>query len=224
MVLYLQGHDYHFELQNVCRLFLPQEKLTVAETESTPSDGASLTARLDKRDEVTHLSCRLQLEDYDETRTAQVENTHDTYTDECELVLCELLYELLSDAFQPQQEWGIVTGVRPVKLLRRLIAEEGEERALSHLRERLFVSKRKLDLCRTTLKAEDRILGLSRPNSFSLYVSVPFCPSRCDYCSFVSQTVTRAAKLIPEYVERLAEEIAFTGTLAKELGLRLETV
>jgi len=224
MVLYLQGHDYHFELQNVCRLFLPQERLVVAQSDDTPSDGAALIACLEKQVTETALSCRLQLSDYDETRQARVDNAQPSYKDECELVLCELLYDLLSDAFHTTQDWGIVTGVRPVKLLRRLIAEEGEEKALSHLRERLFVSERKLQLCRTTLEAEDRILGLSRPESFSLYVSVPFCPSRCDYCSFVSQTITRAAKLIPEYVERLAEEIAFTGALAKDLGLRLETV
>ncbi len=224
MVLYLQGHDYHFELQNVCRLFLPQERLTVAQSADTPSDGAALIARLEKQATATALSCRLQLADYDQTRCAQVDNTHPAYKDECELVLCELLYHLLSDAFHTKQDWGIVTGVRPVKLLRRLIAEEGEEKALAHLRERLFVSEHKLQLCRATLESENRILGLSRPESFSLYVSVPFCPSRCDYCSFVSQTVTRAAKLIPEYVERLAEELAFTGNLAKELGLRLETV
>lgn len=224
MVLYLQGHDFHFELQNVCRLFLPQERLVVADSDETPTDGAALIARLEKQATQTVLSCRLCLIDYDETRCAQIENTHPRYRDECELVLCQLLYDLLSDAFHTKQDWGIVTGVRPVKLLRRLLAEEGEEQALAHLRERLHVSERKLRLCHTTLEAEDRILGLSGPKSFSLYVSVPFCPSRCDYCSFVSQTVTRAAKLIPEYVECLAKEIAFTGTLAKELGLRLETV
>lgn len=224
MVLYLQGHDYHFELQNVCRLFLPQERLIVAQSDDTPSDGVALIARLEKQATETALSCRLHLADYDETRCAQVDNTHPDHKNECELVLCELLYELLSDAFHTVQDWGIVTGVRPVKLLRRLIAEEGEEKALAHLRDRLFVSEHKLSLSRTTLEAENRILALSKPESFSLYVSVPFCPSRCDYCSFVSQTVTRASKLIPEYVDRLAEEIAFTGALAKELRLRLETV
>ena len=76
MVLYLQGHDYHFELQNVCRLFLPQERLVVAESDDTPSDGAALIARLEKGVTETALSCRLQLVDYDETRRAQVANTH----------------------------------------------------------------------------------------------------------------------------------------------------
>ena len=224
MVLYLHGHDYHFELQNVCRLFLPQEKLTVADSPDTPSDGAALTACLERGETDTRLTCRLQLADYDEQRFATVDNAVENYSDECELVLCELLYDLLCDAFQTSQDWGIVTGVRPVKLLRRLVAEEGEEAAIRYLRERLYVSERKLDLCRTTLHAENRILSLSDARSFSLYISIPFCPSRCDYCSFVSQTVTRAAKLIPAYVDALVEEITYTGALAKEIGLRLETV
>ncbi len=224
MVLYLYGHDYHFELQNVCRLFLPQEKLTVADSKHTPSDGAALTARLEKGEQNTALSCRLQLDDYDEQRFATVDNAVKNYSDECELVLCQLLYDLLCDAFQTSQDWGIVTGVRPIKLLRRLVAQDGEEAAVRYLRERLYVSERKLALCCSTLHAENRILSLSKPRSFSLYISIPFCPSRCDYCSFVSQTVTRAAKLIPAYVDALVQEIAYTGALAKELGLRLETV
>ncbi|MBO5797081.1 MAG: coproporphyrinogen dehydrogenase HemZ, partial [Clostridia bacterium] len=122
------------------------------------------------------------------------------------------------------QSWGILTGVRPVKLLRRLTEELGSGGAEAYFRDRLLLSSEKLQLTKTTLEAEDKLLSLSRPESFSLYVSVPFCPTRCDYCSFVSYTVERAAKLIPPYVELLCEEIRRTGEIARDLGLRLETV
>lgn len=59
------------------------------------------------------------------------------------------------------------------------------------------MSERKTGLALRTLEQEDAILALSRPDSFSLYVSIPFCPSRCDYCSFVSQTVTRRPSWFP---------------------------
>lgn len=111
-----------------------------------------------------------------------------------------------------------------VKLLRRLTLECGEEEARRQFRERFLVSEPKTALCARTLREEDAILALSRSDSFSLYVSIPFCPTRCAYCSFVSHTVERAAKLIPDYVEKLAEELAETGRLARSLGLRLETV
>ena len=224
MILELLGHDFHFELQNVCRLFLPQENFTCVYEQTDVAEQAVVTARLDKGDAQTTLFCRLRLTDFEKTLTATLTNTHHDYRNECELGLCELLYRLLSEAFGVTQAWGLVTGVRPVKLLRRLIAEQGEDEAMRWMRERLLVSDNKLALCRTTLQAENKLLALSRPESFSLYVSVPFCPTRCDYCSFVSQTVTRAASLIPAYVENLAKELQYTAAIVKELGLRLETV
>lgn len=224
MILQLVGHDFHFELQNICRLFLPQERLTVAETIPENNEESVVTTRLVKGNAETALFCRLRLMDFDEQLETTVENTHADYRDECELLLCELLYRLFVQAFGVTQAWGMVTGVRPVKLLRRLIAEQGKEAALEWMRKRLLVSDKKLSLCHCTLQAENQILALSQPNSFSLYVSIPFCPTRCDYCSFVSQTIARAAALIPAYTENLIKELAYTAAIAKDLGLRLETV
>ena len=72
----------------------------------------------------------------------------------------------------------------------------------------------------------DPSLKCTQPKSFSLYISIPYCPSRCSYCSFVSHSITNrsALKLVPSYVEHLCREIAYTGKLAASLGLRLESV
>lgn len=224
MILQIQGHPYHFELQNVCRLFFPGEKIVVEETAELPAEGIVVVTKLQRHAETTELFCRLRWDDFDDSLTETVSNSHPDYRDECELVLCELLYRLLVRTCGFEQDWGIVTGVRPVKLLRRLTAEYGADKAVAWLRDRLHVSEPKLRLCQNTLAVENELLSLSRPDSFSLYVSIPFCPTRCDYCSFVSQTVTRAAKLMPSYVDMLVRELAYTGALASELGLRLETV
>ncbi len=224
MNLILQGHTFHFELQNICRLFFPQEKIQIPDCETIAEAGITAVTRCCQGEETTELFCRLVWDDFDQSLTASVSNRHPEYRDECELVLCELLYRLFVDMCGTTQDWGLVTGVRPVKLLRRLTAEWGPDRALAWMRERLLVNEQKLALCRDTLAVENGLLALSRPESFSLYVSIPFCPTRCDYCSFVSQTVTRAVKLIPEYVQLLSDELAYTGALARELGLRLETV
>ena len=95
---------------------------------------------------------------------------------------------------------------------------------MAYFRDRLLVSDRKRALAAETLHHENAILALSRPESFSLYLSVPFCPTRCDYCSFVSHTTERSARLIPTYVELLQREIEETARIARELSLRLETV
>lgn len=225
MHLYLRGNDYHFELENVCRLFLPLEKVIIHHEEADVlTDG--LTVECERRDEAEkcHLLCRVCLDGFDEVATHVVSVHTPDLHDVCELQLCTLLYHLLVKLLGFTHGWGLITGVRPVKLLRRLTKEMGAEEALAYFRDQLLVGDEKRTLCHTTLQAEDKLLALSRPDSFSLYVSIPFCPTRCDYCSFVSQTVVQAQKLIPTYVEQLCAEIAHTGDLAKALGLHLETV
>ncbi len=223
MYLVLKNHDFHFELQNICRLFLPQERIEIVDSVDG-RDGICVITAVEQTASKTELTVRLRWDDFDRMRSMTLPSDLPDLRDESERRLCELLYILLVELLGFEQTWGIVTGVRPVKLLRRLAAEQGEEAAAAFLKERLLVSDRKLQLCRQTLQNENKLLALSRPESYSLYISVPFCPTRCDYCSFVSQTVTRAAKLIPEYVELLTRELAHTAALARELGLRLETV
>lgn len=223
MYLILNNHDFHFELQNICRLFLPQESIRIVDSDEG-LDGVVVTTTVERKNDTVALTCRLRLDDFDGVREMSLSADHPELRDESERRLCELLYYLFAELLGFEQTWGIVTGVRPVKLLRRLAAEQGEEAAAAFLKERLLVSNQKLHLCRQTLAIENELLALSRPNSYSLYVSIPFCPTRCDYCSFVSQTVTRAAKLMPEYVELLTRELAYTAAIARDLGLRLETV
>ena len=225
MHLYLRGNDFHFELENVSRLFLPLEKI-ITHHEETPEDVEELTVECStqERGEHVELFCRVRLDGFDEVLTSEVSGSLEVNRDDCELELCTLLYHLFVKLLGFTQGWGLITGVRPVKLLRRLTREMGTEAARTYFKEKLLVSDEKRLLCETTLQAEDRLLTLSESKSFSLYVSIPFCPTRCDYCSFVSQTVVQAKKLIPIYVDQLCKEIAYTGQLAKELGLRLETV
>lgn len=224
MTLLIRGHDYRFEMENICRLFLPQERVVVPEPGVAGDGGAVAATELRRGERETVIRCRLELEDFREELVCKVDNGHPSYGEECELEMATLLYRLFERLFGCGQDWGIVTGVRPIKLLRRLVRLYGREEALWYYREKLLVSERKTGLALRTLEQEDAILALSRPDSFSLYVSIPFCPSRCDYCSFVSQTVTRAAKLVPAYVELLTQELRETGRIAASLGLRLETV
>ena len=224
MHLYLHGNDFHFELENVCRLFLPLEKVITHHEESVVVDGLTVECEMVKAETEMALRCRVRLDGFDEVLTSSVAADSATLLDDCELELCTLLYHLLVKLLGFTQGWGLITGVRPVKLLRRLTREMGAEGAMAYLRDKLLVGEEKRSLCATTLLNEDKVLQLSRPDSFSLYVSIPFCPTRCDYCSFVSQTVERAKKLIPDYVEQLCREIAYTGEIARGLGLRLESV
>lgn len=226
MYLLLNGNDFHFEMENICRLFLPQEKIITLynTTDNGTLEGLTVTADMEQCGNVTRIAVRLRWEDVDRTLHSELPNDINDYNTRCELEMTTLLYHLLADLLGIEQDWGLVTGVRPVKLLRRLTKEHGLDSALAHFRDKLLVSEPKLMRLQQVLQVENEILSLSRPDSCSVYVSIPFCPTRCDYCSFVSQTITQAAKLIPAYVENLAKELAYTGDMTRALGLRVETV
>lgn len=225
MLLCLLGHDFHFETENICRLFLPHEKIqTVRERPAADAEGLVATVELCEQAAGAHIAVTLRLQGYVRQASATVPSDAAEYRDECELTAATLLYHLLSELFGYVQSWGVLTGVRPIKLLRHLTREQGSEAADAYFRDRLLVSDRKRTLARETLRHEDAILSLSRPDSFSLYIAIPFCPSRCDYCSFVSHTTERSVKLMPRYVELLQQELRETAAIAKALSLRLETV
>ena len=214
MNLYVKNHNFHFELENLTRLFFPNEKITVIRDFSEPQPPCIYTEVSDK------ITISVNIGSFNKSETAVKKLTDD----DNELVSAQLLYKLLCDFTGLTQPWGILTGVRPVKLLRRLAEESSEEQAVKKFEKDFFVSNEKIALSRETEHNERKILELSKPESFSLYVGIPFCPSRCSYCSFVMASIERAKKLIEPYTKLLCEEIKRTAEIANKLGLRLETV
>lgn len=214
MNLYVKNHNFHFELENLTRLFFPNEKITVIRDFSEPQPPYIYTEVSDK------ITISVNIGSFNKSETAVKKLTDD----DNELVSAQLLYKLLCDFTGLTQPWGILTGVRPVKLLRRLAEESSEEQAVKKFEKDFFVSNEKIALSRETEHNERKILEFSKPESFSLYVGIPFCPSRCSYCSFVMASIERAEKLIEPYTKLLCEEIKRTAEIANKLGLRLETV
>ncbi|MEE1318605.1 MAG: coproporphyrinogen dehydrogenase HemZ [Ruminococcus sp.] len=211
MNLYVKNHTFWFELENLTRLFFPNEKITVYKEFETTQTPFIYTEVADK------VCISADINGFTKSLTAEK-------SDDNELVAAQLLYKILCEYTGITQPWGVLTGVRPVKLLRRIIEDEGQINAKKKFTDEFFVSHEKLELAKETEHNEKRILDLSQKNSFSLYVGIPFCPSRCSYCSFVMASIERAKKLMEPYVELLCEEIRATAQIAKDLGLRLETV
>lgn len=211
MNLYVKNHNFWFELENLTRLFFPNEKINVFKTFDSVEQPYIYTEVSDK------VKIEVSINNFKKSLVADK-------TDDNELTSAQLLYKLLCQYSGYTQPWGVLTGVRPVKLFRRLYEELGEEGARNKFLNEFYVSPEKLRLAEMTEKNEKKILDLSRPESFSLYVGIPFCPSRCSYCSFVMSSVERAKKLIEPYTELLCEEIKATAQIASDLGLRLETV
>lgn len=215
MNLYTVNHLYHYELENLTRAFFPNEKLNVLKSHTVPEVLESPYILTELSNE---LSVTVVFGDFSKTLSVQAGTPDD------ELEMATLLYKLLSELTGVCLSWGLLTGVRPIKLFRKLSRQMGEAQAHKYFTDKLLVSEEKANLAKLTCSKEQQILDLSQSDSFSLYISIPFCPTRCSYCSFVSQSVEKAKHLIAPYVDLLCNEIAVTGKIAKDLNLRLESV
>ncbi|MDD6479459.1 MAG: coproporphyrinogen dehydrogenase HemZ [Oscillospiraceae bacterium] len=222
MKLCLINHSYKYELEKLIRIFLPFEKIEFSETQEE-GDRIAVTS-LVKGEKETLLSAKLLIDNKSYGFSESILNDIPDYDNECERLLAVALYNCFVSASGYVPEWGILTGVRPAKLFSRLCSSDGLSSAEDWFKKGLMVSENKISLCRETVESEGRITALSAPDSYSLYISIPFCPTRCAYCSFVSHSVEQAKNLIPDYIRLLKEELRLTAEIAKKLNLRLETV
>jgi len=112
-----------------------------------------------------------------------------------------------------------------VRLMRNLYKAEGDlEKVKAKFRKDYLVSEEKIDLCTNVFNIQKPVIDSGNPKDYSLYISIPFCPSRCSYCSFVSTSIRTAGHLMQGYVDNLCQEIRYTAKKAKESGLNLKTI
>lgn len=223
MRLYVNNNTFHYELENLCRVFFPNEKIEVSK-DAVPhiEETDFVLIQLDNLIDEIKITVKVSFTDFAKLSEKQFSNN--TSLDDLEREAAVMLFDLLTEYTQIILPWGILTGVRPIKLARRMINTHGKEYTESYFKDKLKVSQEKIKLAMITEANERKILELSRKESYSLYVSIPFCPTRCCYCSFVSQSIEKAKRLIEPYVEKLCEELKETAKIMLGLNLRLETV
>ena len=128
----------------------------------------------------------------------------------------------LSDMPTP---WGVSTGIRPAKTARMMLDEGfSESEILSFMQNEYFVAENKARLSLVVAKKEAELLKNRLKNGISLYVGVPFCPTRCSYCSFISQAVEHNRKFLEPYADALMKEIEATAEIVQSFGYKTETV
>lgn len=192
MIIDYINNDYSFDVQNLCLLFFPRESFTESSGRHlsvTLGDG-SATAVFETAAGVYKGSADINRKLYDAERAA----------------VKRACFNVLCDATGTRPPWGLLTGIRPVTLylkLRRLYGTEAD----SMFENEYLVSSEKHSLVTETVRQREKYALMADPSNYSLYISVPFCPSRCRYCSFVSAVTEREHKLMPEYTEILCREL-----------------
>lgn len=221
MTVYIDGHGFHYEMQALAMLFSRGQRVQLAQ--GTPKEEGEdfLYTGLAAQDGRWQLCARARMAG----RTAEYVQTLPEGDPAAERRLGRLCYQALGELTGLRPAWGILTGVRPVKLVRAMLEKGADEEALRRFFcEECLVSEEKLRLCRETAQVQHPLLCGSGEREVSLYISIPFCPSRCRYCSFVSHSVEQAGRLIAPYLQLLGQELQQLGEKVRRHRLSLGAV
>lgn len=218
MTVYFENNAYKYEIEAVLKLFCPLERFEFvfdnAETDNVTD--CVIVSVSDKLRIFARLGGNIRLKEQELPEES-----------EYELSLCRMLFTAMSELTGITPQWGCLTGIRPVKKVNALI-KEGLDRdeIFERLRDKYFISKNKSDLSYLTAVTQKNALDTLKPNSFSLYIAIPFCPTRCSYCSFVSHSIQSkgARELVPRYVDMLCREIEELGAVLKGKNFFCDTV
>ncbi|MBQ4097993.1 MAG: coproporphyrinogen dehydrogenase HemZ [Clostridia bacterium] len=124
------------------------------------------------------------------------------------------IYKALAKFFEKELPWGALTGIRPTKLAYQQMEESGEfEEFFTDV---MKVSKEKTDLTKKVIESQKGIYQKNDDNT-DFFAFVPFCPSRCKYCSFISADIKSARAHVDDYVDALIDEIEFSKRFIKKL-------
>ena len=228
MKLYLQGHDYQYAVEQILLVLFPEERPEYADT---PFDGAENACRSVLTVENGTASAETVIRRAGRTVSAVSQIPAPDAADR--LVYDRLLQRILKQSFYKaavqllpkRPDWGALTGIRPAKLASRAL-EEGlsEEETRERFLTEYFVSPQRTDLALEAAKAGLEIKQSLKPEELSLYIGIPFCPTRCAYCSFVSADVQRALKLVDPFLDALDREIDAVARLLPAAGAVIRSV
>ena len=224
MKLILNGNINVYYVQTLCMIFFPGEKFGQQEelTPETPvlrltlletTEGMEASVDVSVGDKTaSSLKVFPFTPHHDRDKTAKLA---------CGAAVIAACGELMG--YRPS--WGMLTGVRPSKVATELLQKGlSKTRVKKILSSEYSVIPKKAALATDVALNEQKIIGEPDKKDCSVYVAIPFCPSRCSYCSFVSYTSPKLLSLIPEYLLHLAADLEKTFAKIREMGLRVRTV
>lgn len=211
-------------MEALLKLFRPAEKFEFSEQPEQPQTGDCFSAVLCQEPEGTQrLICRTRLGGA--AHSSETVLPADLPNNQLDREISALLYPQLCALTGLRPQWGMLTGIRPVNLLRKFTERRGSlTQAMADFREIWHVTEEKTQLAADILSVQRPILEAAPKNGIGLYVSIPFCPTRCKYCSFVSNSVSQMKKLLPEYMARLDTEMQMMRGIIEKCGLQIDTV
>ena len=134
------------------------------------------------------------------------------------------IYIFLKEITKKSPPWGTLVGIRPTKIaLSMLDLNYTEEKIAEFYKKTYLTDEDKINLCIEVAKLEKKLVNKDK-RSVSIYIGMPFCPTRCLYCSFTSNPINSCKAIVEPYLKALTYEISKTSKYIKDKGLNIESV
>ena len=224
MILHINGDINRYYVQTLCMIFFPGS--TFSDDEKPADDVPELTLNVLKTENGYKASSFVRLGN----NTAECEREtafRPDLTDErcCKLAVGASVAGALGKLLEYRPTWGVLTGVRPTKVASEMLATGmSKTRVKRQLMSDYLLYAKKANLATEVAIHEKKIIGTPSSADCSIYVSIPFCPTRCQYCSFVCYTSNKLLSLIPEYVDRLVADLKELFAAIDRNHLNIKTV
>lgn len=211
MKLLIEGHNKTYDLQSIASAFFPGQSF---------SDGLPLVESKVVEEE-NEIICNTLIKG--ENRA--IEKSYSVLKnngDAVRIAVKGAFFEAAKEYTGIIPPWGEFSGIRPVKYMSSLSEDinTAKEKFISSL----GVSRPKAELCERVMNLRKNMEFEQGIKDFSLYISIPFCPSRCAYCSFISQAGEKMLSLVPDYLNTLCNELESVGEIAKNNRLKLRSI
>ena len=220
-------NDYYF--QTLCLLYYPGE--TFPKNDSGEINSAFFYLDKKENENGIHWLAKVKLSAGEKSSEAFFTTENYKLVIECgdeffaTLALGKAFLQAGRELFGFSLPWGYITGLRPVKRAKNYLEKGYDDKTVKRMfTDDYEVAGNKAELAISTARLEMKMLEKIGHNVCGLYISIPFCPTRCEYCSFVSYSNAKLFKLIPDYIEKLKLDLLRTSKIIKELDFTLGTI
>ena len=226
MILRINGNINKYYVQTLCMVFFPGATFGESEVagEGVPEVNVDVFPDAERKNINAFVSIKLndKLCEANESVSLDEEITFATHE---AIAVGRAIFAAGKELLGHTPPWGILTGVRPAKVATSILRSgKGILKSKKVLRDEYFLNPQKAALAVSVASAEMKMAKKMSEKTCSLYISIPFCPSRCAYCSFVSYTTKRLLSMIDEYLDAMIVDLEDTLNTINELGLRVTTV
>ncbi len=216
MKIILKNHNEEYAVREMISAHIPKIKLEVADSFLDNEDYCITELKKEKESYEYQAFLFLDKKEYSFSMTK--DDYSKTHIKKC-------VNEVMKKALGTDLPWGLITGIRPSKMVREM-CDNGFD--TNEIKDR-FINDFECSLEKTNLaikvsETEKTLIKSMPKNSVSLYVGIPFCPTRCLYCSFTSQSIKFSNTLTEPYMDALCKEIEHTANIIKNNNLTLDTI